>query len=218
MPFFGNILPTLRSYSGIAYGIDGKVTIGVQPFALSMNVALTLGQRLEASGSSVVGQVFGAGQSGEISDKPVRAAQYVRMSTEHQQYSTENQGEASQHYAAQRGIEIVRTYADEGKSGLSLDGRDALETVDRRRPSRKGRFYDHSGLRRQPLGTISGRRRKRLLRIHLPSAPASAFSIAPNSSRMTAARSPPSSRASSARWPANTVASFPSRYSPDSAA
>ena len=34
-----------------------------------------------------------------------------------------------QHYAAQRGIEIVRTYADEGKSGLSLDGRDALKQL-----------------------------------------------------------------------------------------
>src|SRR5262245_52862905 len=31
------------------------------------------------------------------------AAQYVRMSTEHQRYSTENQSEAIQRYAAQRG-------------------------------------------------------------------------------------------------------------------
>jgi DNA invertase Pin-like site-specific DNA recombinase len=49
------------------------------------------------------------------------------MSTDHQKYSTENQAEALQRYAAQRGIEIVRTYADEGKSGLRLDGRDALK-------------------------------------------------------------------------------------------
>ena len=34
-----------------------------------------------------------------------------------------------QQYAAQRGMEIVRTYADEGKSGLSLDGRDALKQL-----------------------------------------------------------------------------------------
>jgi DNA invertase Pin-like site-specific DNA recombinase len=129
MPFFGNILPTLRSYSGLEYGIVGKVTIGAQASALGMNVPLTLGQRLEASGSSAVGHAFGAGRNGEISGKPVRAAQYVRMSTEHQKYSTENQGEALQHYAAQRGIEIVRTYADEGKSGLRLDGRDALKRL-----------------------------------------------------------------------------------------
>jgi len=59
----------------------------------------------------------------------VRAAQYVRMSTEHQKYSTENQAEIIERYAAARGIEIVRTYADEGKSGLNLDGRDALQRL-----------------------------------------------------------------------------------------
>jgi DNA invertase Pin-like site-specific DNA recombinase len=51
------------------------------------------------------------------------------MSTEHQKYSTENQSEAMQEYAARRGIEIVRTYADAGKSGLSLEGRDALKQL-----------------------------------------------------------------------------------------
>ncbi|HEY6328869.1 MAG TPA: recombinase family protein, partial [Blastocatellia bacterium] len=59
----------------------------------------------------------------------MRAAQYVRMSTDHQRYSTENQAETIKQYAAQRGIEIVRTYADEGKSGLSLDGRGALKRL-----------------------------------------------------------------------------------------
>ena len=76
-----------------------------------------------------MGHALGAGRNGEISGKPVRAAQYVRMSTEHQKYSTENQSEAMQQYAAQRGMEIVRTYADEGKSGLRLDGRDALKQL-----------------------------------------------------------------------------------------
>ena len=166
MPFFGNILPTLRSYSELQYGFDGKVTIGAQPFALGMNVPLTLGHRLEASGSSAVGHALGAGRSGEISGKPVRAAQYVRMSTEHQKYSTENQSEAMQEYAARRGIEIVRTYADAGKSGLSLEGRDALKQLIEDVQT-KGRFHDHSCLRHQPLGPVSGRGRERLLRIHL---------------------------------------------------
>lgn len=58
-----------------------------------------------------------------------RAAEYVRMSTDHQKYSTENQAEAIRQYAARRGLEIVRTYADEGKSGLRLDGRDALKQL-----------------------------------------------------------------------------------------
>jgi len=85
-----------------------------------------------------------------------RAAEYVRMSTEHQKYSTENQSEAIRQYATERGFQIVKTYADEGKSGLSLDGRDALkqliEDVQRGRAefevilvydvSRWGRFQD----------------------------------------------------------------------------
>ena len=60
---------------------------------------------------------------------PRRAAQYVRMSTEHQQYSTDNQIVAIARYAAQRGYEIVRTYADEGKSGLNIGGRAALQSL-----------------------------------------------------------------------------------------
>ena len=61
--------------------------------------------------------------------KTFRAAQYVRMSTEHQQYSTHNQADKIQEYADRRGIEIVRTYADEGKSGLSIDGRASLQKL-----------------------------------------------------------------------------------------
>lgn len=56
----------------------------------------------------------------------IRAATYVRMSTDHQRYSTENQSDAIELYAAKRGITIVRRYKDEGKSGLSADGRDAF--------------------------------------------------------------------------------------------
>ena len=51
------------------------------------------------------------------------------MSTEHQRYSTENQADAILQYAERRGLEVVRTYADEGKSGLKLDGRDALKRL-----------------------------------------------------------------------------------------
>jgi len=67
----------------------------------------------------------------EILDPPtlLRAAEYVRMSTEHQQYSTENQGDKIREYAAMRGIEIVRTYADEGKSGLNIGGRLSLQKL-----------------------------------------------------------------------------------------
>jgi DNA invertase Pin-like site-specific DNA recombinase len=51
------------------------------------------------------------------------------MSTDHQRYSTENQSEAIRDYARARGIEIVRTYADSGKSGLKIEGRDALRQL-----------------------------------------------------------------------------------------
>src|SRR5882724_5251841 len=59
----------------------------------------------------------------------MRAAEYVRMSTEHQQYSTENQSDIIRQYAERRGMTIVRTYADAGKSGLRIEGRDALKQL-----------------------------------------------------------------------------------------
>lgn len=46
-------------------------------------------------------------------------AAYVRMSTEHQQYSTEDQFDRIKKFAASRGMEITRVFADEGKSGTS---------------------------------------------------------------------------------------------------
>lgn len=65
----------------------------------------------------------------QMSAPTLRAAAYVRMSTEHQQYSTQNQLNAIQEYALHRGIEIVKLYEDEGKSGLRLEGRDALKQL-----------------------------------------------------------------------------------------
>ena len=67
--------------------------------------------------------------SAETDGSPGRAAAYVRMSTEHQQYSTENQRDVIQAFAESRNLEIVRTYADEGKSGLRLEGRDSLQAL-----------------------------------------------------------------------------------------
>jgi DNA invertase Pin-like site-specific DNA recombinase len=64
-----------------------------------------------------------------MSDDLIRAAQYVRMSTEHQQYSTENQADVLREYASRRGIQIVQTFSDAGKSGLRIDGRDGLKDL-----------------------------------------------------------------------------------------
>lgn len=59
----------------------------------------------------------------------ILAVEYVRMSTEHQKYSTENQSQIIHEYAQRRGIKIIKTYADEGKSGLKIDGRHALQRL-----------------------------------------------------------------------------------------
>jgi len=59
----------------------------------------------------------------------IPVAQYVRMSTDHQRYSTENQQDTIEKYAAEHGMSLERTYADAGKSGLRLEGRDALKQL-----------------------------------------------------------------------------------------
>src|ERR1700719_107811 len=62
-------------------------------------------------------------------DGQIHAAQYLRMSSENQRYSTENQQNAIAEYAQQQGYHIVASYTDAGKSGLSLKGRDALKQL-----------------------------------------------------------------------------------------
>src|SRR5882724_5056262 len=57
------------------------------------------------------------------------AAQYLRMSTDHQQYSLDNQADAIAVYAANRGFEIVKTYSDAAKSGLRLKNRAGLKQL-----------------------------------------------------------------------------------------
>ena len=58
--------------------------------------------------------------------KALRAAQYVRMSTERQRYSIENQAAVIAAYAQAHNFSIVRTYRDEGESGLRLKNRAGL--------------------------------------------------------------------------------------------
>jgi hypothetical protein len=81
-------------------------------------------------GNHVVGRFAISSKTiGLMGREPIPAAQYVRMSTEHQRYSTENQSDAILQYAVHYGFDIVRTYADNGKSGLRLDSRDALKQL-----------------------------------------------------------------------------------------
>ncbi|MES0000085.1 recombinase family protein [Mesorhizobium sp. M0051] len=59
----------------------------------------------------------------------VRAAQYVRMSTDHQSYSIDNQKDAIRDFADAMNYEIVATYEDAGRSGLNLEGRAGLQRL-----------------------------------------------------------------------------------------
>jgi DNA invertase Pin-like site-specific DNA recombinase len=57
------------------------------------------------------------------------AAQYLRMSSDHQRYSIENQTAVIADHAASNGFEIVRSYIDAGRSGLTTAGREGLKAL-----------------------------------------------------------------------------------------
>jgi DNA invertase Pin-like site-specific DNA recombinase len=60
---------------------------------------------------------------------PIPAAQYLRMSTEDQQYSITNQRIRIQEYAQSRGFNIIKTYEDPGKSGVIIKHRKGLSAL-----------------------------------------------------------------------------------------
>jgi DNA invertase Pin-like site-specific DNA recombinase len=57
------------------------------------------------------------------------AAQYLRMSTSMQEFSLENQKAEIRHYANQFDYEVVRTYSDAGKTGVTLKHRPGLKRL-----------------------------------------------------------------------------------------
>jgi DNA invertase Pin-like site-specific DNA recombinase len=59
----------------------------------------------------------------------IKAAQYVRMSTDHQPLSIPTQKVAIAAFAEAQEIRIIRTYADEAKSGTTLSGRDGMRQL-----------------------------------------------------------------------------------------
>ncbi|RYC19054.1 recombinase family protein [Yersinia pseudotuberculosis] len=67
--------------------------------------------------------------SPQESIKRVLAAEYVRMSTEHQKYSLDNQSEYIREYSLRNNITIIHTYNDAGKSGLNISGRPGLKAL-----------------------------------------------------------------------------------------
>ena len=73
--------------------------------------------------------VIRKGTSLEKRNRASRAAQYVRMSTDQQQYSIENQAAFIAAYAFEHHLKIVETYADEGESGLHIKNRAGLRRL-----------------------------------------------------------------------------------------
>jgi DNA invertase Pin-like site-specific DNA recombinase len=69
-------------------------------------------------------RIAGVGLQGRV-----RAVAYVRMSTDLQEFSPENQLAAIRAYAERRGFEVVRTYEDAGKSGLRADNRPGHQSL-----------------------------------------------------------------------------------------
>lgn len=65
----------------------------------------------------------------EIKSLRLKGAMYIRMSTELQVESPENQERAIRTYAAEYGIEIVNTYADLGVSGITTEKREQFQTL-----------------------------------------------------------------------------------------
>ena len=59
----------------------------------------------------------------------IPVAQYLRMSTDHQQYSLHNQADFIAKFAEKHNMEILHTYDDAGKSGVSIAGRDSLKKL-----------------------------------------------------------------------------------------
>lgn len=59
----------------------------------------------------------------------VNVAQYLRMSTDHQQYSLFNQSQFIRRYASEHGMNIIHTYDDSGKSGVTTSGRKAFKRL-----------------------------------------------------------------------------------------
>jgi DNA invertase Pin-like site-specific DNA recombinase len=65
----------------------------------------------------------------ETKETLIPAAEYVRGSTERQEYSPANQSETNHVYASVHNMQIVQTYYDKGKSGLVFDRRDGLRQL-----------------------------------------------------------------------------------------
>lgn len=65
----------------------------------------------------------------QSAQEPLPVAEYVRMSTEHQKYSIENQRALITAYATANNMRVTRTFVDAGKSGVTLRRREGLSSL-----------------------------------------------------------------------------------------
>jgi hypothetical protein len=82
-------------------------------------------------------------------DDLIRAAEPVRMSTEHQQYSIDNQSEAINLYCREHQMKTVRTRPHSPQPAR-------VETANRRRRKRLPGLRRGRGVRRESFGSIPG--------------------------------------------------------------
>ena len=66
---------------------------------------------------------YNTDDKGDEAGQDIPAVAYVRMSTDHQKYSTENQLDIIRNYATARGLQILRVFEDSGRSGLPKFGK-----------------------------------------------------------------------------------------------
>jgi DNA invertase Pin-like site-specific DNA recombinase len=107
--------------------------------AFTDNIRFGCGELFEDGEHQLLCAVRGAGSMGNAlvvqrtrllpSQKAFRAAQYVRMSTDLQRYSIENQVAVIGAYAELHNLSIVRDYRDEGESGLRIKNRRGLQLL-----------------------------------------------------------------------------------------
>lgn len=98
---------------------------------------------------------------------PIPAAQYLRMSTEDQQYSIANQKARIREYAQNKGFNIIKDYEDPGKSGVIIKHRKGLRALLKDVVGGEAKFRAISCLRCEPMGSIPKSGRSGSLRVPL---------------------------------------------------
>src|SRR3984957_13992228 len=111
------------------------------------------------------------------------------MSTEHQQYSIENQMRAIEDYASRHTFTIVKRFADYGRSGVKLTGRPALSHLLREVEAVRQNFNTSSS-----TTSVDGVDSKMLMKAHITNTSARGLI-----SECTTARNPSITTAASIR-------------------